>query len=115
MIENGRLFSVFITKLMELDFLRDPGQRDTNSAPIKRHVYDDNHDLEVATYYFQTLSNVLQYSTPTVMAALASELVVGVDEARCKTLVEREQKFSSNNNSMNLINRIQQTTTEMRT
>lgn len=94
MIENGRLFSVFITKLMELDFLRDPGQRDANSAPIKRHVYDDNHDLEVATYYFQTLSNVLQYSTPTVMAALASELVVGVDEARCKTLVEREQTFS---------------------
>lgn len=90
MILDGRLFSVFITKLMRLDFLRDPGQRDANGAPIKRHVYDDNHDLEVATYYFQTLSNVLQYSTPTVMAALASELVIGADEARGRVLVERE-------------------------
>lgn len=93
MIGNGRLFSVFITKLMGLDFLRDSGQRDANNAPIKRHIYDDNHDLEVATYYLQTLSNVLQYSTPTVMAALASELVVGTDEARGKVLAEREQPF----------------------
>lgn len=93
MIGNCRLFSVFVTKLMGLDFLRDPGQRDANGAPIKRHVYGDNHDLEVATYYFQTLSNVLQYSTPTVMAALASELVVGADEARGRVLVERKQPF----------------------
>lgn len=88
---NGRLFSVFITKLVDLDFLRDPGQRDPNGAPIKRHVYGDNHDLEVATYYFQTLSNVLQYSTPGVMAALASEWAVGADEARGKIMIEREQ------------------------
>lgn len=93
MIGNCRLFSVFVTKIMGLDFLRDPGQRDANGAPIKRHVYGDNHDLEVATYYFQTLSNVLQYSTPTVMAALASELVVGADEARGRVLVERKQSF----------------------
>ncbi|KAG0638060.1 Dopey, N-terminal-domain-containing protein [Tuber brumale] len=83
-----RLFSVFITKLLGLGFLRDPGQRDANGAPIRRQPFGENDDLEVATYYFQTLSNILQYSTNTVLAALASELVIGADEARAKALVE---------------------------
>lgn len=71
--------------------MKDPGQRDANGAPLKRHVYSENHDLEVATYYFQTLSNVLQYSTPSVMAALATESAIGTEETRLRALVESEQ------------------------
>ncbi|RPA91145.1 hypothetical protein L873DRAFT_1831516 [Choiromyces venosus 120613-1] len=83
-----RLFSIFITKFLGLGFLKDPGQRDANGVPIRRQPFGENDDLEVATYYFQTLSNILQYSTNTVLAALASELVIGADEARAKALVE---------------------------
>lgn len=82
---------MFVTKLVDLKFLKDPGPRDPHGAPVKRHVYGENHDLEVAAYYFQTLSNVLQYSTPSVMATLASELAIGADETRGKILAEREQ------------------------
>ncbi|PWW78348.1 hypothetical protein C7212DRAFT_281404 [Tuber magnatum] len=77
-----RLFSVFITKLLGFGFLRDPCQRDAKGAPVRRRLFGGDDDLEVATYYFQTLSNILQYSTSTVLAALASELVIGADEAR---------------------------------
>lgn len=89
-----RLFSVFITKLLGFGFLRDPGQRDVNGAPIRRQPFGEDDDLEVATYYFQTLSNILQYSTNTVLAALASELVIGADEARARALVEGKGPFS---------------------
>ncbi|KAH8153786.1 uncharacterized protein LAJ45_01553 [Morchella importuna] len=84
----NRLFSVFVSKLLGLDFLKDSGKRDANGAPLKRHVYRENHDLEVATYYFQTLSNVLQYSTPSVMAALATESAIGTEETRLRALAE---------------------------
>lgn len=79
---------MFVTKFLGLKFLGDPGLRDANGAPIERRVFGEDDDLEVATYYFQTLSNVLQYSTNTVLAALASELVVGADETRGKALIE---------------------------
>ena len=84
----NRLFWIFVAKFLELGFLKDPGQRDADAAPVKRQVFQEDDDLELATYYFRTLANILKHATQGVMTTLASELVVNGDEYRRRALVE---------------------------
>ena len=74
------MFWIFVAKLLDCDFLNDPGQRDEKGAPKTRPVYAEDDSIEIAIYYFQTLLNVLRYATNSVLATLAGELVVGSDE-----------------------------------
>lgn len=75
-------------KLLECRFLRDSGERDGDGAPRKRPVFAEDDCLEIATYYFQTLLNVLRYATNEMMHQLASELVVNGDEHKAAALRE---------------------------
>ncbi|KAL7276289.1 hypothetical protein RUND412_000703 [Rhizina undulata] len=92
-IENlgsaNRLFNIFVSKFLGLDFLKEAGPRDSSGMPVKRHVFEEDDDLEVATYYFQTLANVLEYSMKFSWDFLRNEFVAGSDEARAKCLSEQ--------------------------
>jgi hypothetical protein len=78
-----------VSKLVECEFLREPGQRNADGSPQKRPPFEEDDYLEIATYYFQTLLNILRYATSSMMARLAGELVINGEEARAKALSER--------------------------
>jgi hypothetical protein len=82
------LFWIFVEKLLECQFLRDPGERDGNGAPCQRLLFAEDDCLEIANYYFQTLLNILRYATNNMMAQLATELVVNGDESKAVILRE---------------------------
>lgn len=84
-----RLFNIFVIKLLGFKFLRDPGSRDTNGAPLKRRTFSVEDDLDICSYYLQTLSNILRYSTDVTLASLAKEKVVAADEHERSSLHSR--------------------------
>ncbi|KAI5778510.1 Dopey, N-terminal-domain-containing protein [Geopyxis carbonaria] len=86
---TNRLFWILATKLLDCEFLQNPGKRNADGAPLVRPMYGDDDFLEIGTYYFHTLLNVLRYSTNNVMAVLASELVVASDDTRSNALAQR--------------------------
>lgn len=85
---QNKLFWIFVTKLLSCGFLKDSGARDTFGAPHQRHLFAEDDYLEIAGYYFQTLSNVLRYATNGMMAQLANEMIVNGDEIRSTALIE---------------------------
>ncbi|KAA8909497.1 Dopey, N-terminal-domain-containing protein [Sphaerosporella brunnea] len=84
----NKLFWIFVEKLLGFPFLKDPGARDSDGAPRQRPIFAEDDCLEIATYYFQTLLNILRYSTNGMMAQLATELVVNGDERKAKALLQ---------------------------
>jgi hypothetical protein len=88
LIKNSRLFSIFVEKLLGFRFLKDPGSRDSDGAPRKRPVFGEDDCLEIATYYFQTLLNILRYATTGIMAQLEKEMVVNGDERKAQALLQ---------------------------
>ena len=82
----NRLFNLFIKKLLSFQFLRDPGVRDANSNPNHRHRFTPEDDLDVCSYYLQTLSNVLRYSTEVAIASIAKDKVNPTDESAARRL-----------------------------
>jgi len=65
-----------------------PGEIDGDGALRKRPLFAENDCLEIATYYFQTLLNILRYATNSMLAQLATELVINGDEGRAKTFAQ---------------------------
>jgi len=86
---DNRLFNLFINKLLSFQFLRDPGMRDANSNPDHRHKFTPEDDLDVCSYYLQTLSNVLRYSTEAAIASIAKDKVNATDESAARRLKNR--------------------------
>lgn len=76
----NRLFNLFFKKLLSFQFLRNPGMRDANGNPNHRHKFTPVDDLDVCSYYLQTLSNVLRYSTEAAVASIAKDKVIVTDE-----------------------------------
>lgn len=66
-----RLFSVFITKLSELPFLRR--RQGSITGPTTHFTEDD--DLSLALYYIRSLSSVLRWSPEAAWAVLAKRFV----------------------------------------
>ncbi|RPB20116.1 hypothetical protein L211DRAFT_858876 [Terfezia boudieri ATCC MYA-4762] len=83
---TAKLFNLFIKKLLSFQFLRDPGMRDANSNPHHRHKFTLEDDLDVCSYYLQTLSNVLRYSTEAAIASIAKDKVNSTDESAARRL-----------------------------
>jgi len=83
-----RLFWIFVEKFLGCQFLRDPGEIDGDGAPRKRPLFAENDCLEIATYYFQTLLNILRYATNNMLAQLATEPVINGDEGRAKAFAQ---------------------------
>ncbi|KAK3341517.1 Dopey, N-terminal-domain-containing protein [Lasiosphaeria hispida] len=75
LIGMEKLFTIFISKLAELSFLRRRSvSTDTSSSEgAIRFVLDD--DLDLALYYIRTLSNVLRWAPDTVWAPLAKKSI----------------------------------------
>jgi hypothetical protein len=90
LIGHSRLFWIFVEKLLGFRFLKDPGARDSDGAPRKRPIFEEDDCLEIATYYFQTLLNILRYATTGIMAQLATEMVVNGDEHKAEALSQRK-------------------------
>ncbi|KAI5797878.1 Dopey, N-terminal-domain-containing protein [Peziza echinospora] len=86
---TSRLFGIILNKLLSFPFLRDPGKRDPNSNPLKRHKFQAEDDLDVCSYYLQTLSNVLRYSTDSALALLAKDKAIANDEVGGKLIRTR--------------------------
>ena len=77
-------------KLLGFKFLKDPGERDANGSPNNRYQFMPEDDLEVCSYYLQTLSSILRYSTESTMASLAKEKVIFSDDNVGKIFTRRE-------------------------
>ena len=86
---NNRLFNLFAKKLLSFQFLQGPGMRDANGSPNHRHKFTPEDDLDVCSYYLQTLSNVLKYSTEAAIASIAKDKVNATDELAARQLKNR--------------------------
>ena len=71
-----RVVNIFVAKLLSFRFLRGPGIRDSNGNPSTRHKFTSEDDLDVCSYYIQTLSHVLKYSHEPAIASLAKDKVL---------------------------------------
>lgn len=89
-----RLYNLFVTKILSFRFLQDPGTRDVNGKPNERARFKPEDDLDVCSYYLQTLSNVLKYSIESAMASIGKDKVANIDDSKARLL--RNRKFSSN-------------------
>jgi hypothetical protein len=71
-----RLFNVFVTKLLSFKFLQSMPQ-----PGVKRPVLEDD-EVGICTYYLQSISTILKYSTTSMLSSLATEAVVRGNEDR---------------------------------
>lgn len=62
-----------MTELLDLGFIRQPGTRDPHGQPNKRVMWTHLDDLSLATYFMQTISNILRYLPEVGLATLAKE------------------------------------------
>lgn len=82
---------MFVAGLLGCKFLKDPGSRTSDSAPLKRPLFGGDDYLGIVTYYFITLTNVLKRvrnGTNEAFVILATKTVTDSDERR-KLLLER--------------------------
>ncbi|KAF8473844.1 Dopey, N-terminal-domain-containing protein [Kalaharituber pfeilii] len=83
-----KVSNIFVTKLLSFPFLKNPGSRDVNGNPHKRHIFTPEDDLDICSYYLQTLSNVLRFSTEQAMASLAKDKITVNDDVAAGMLKE---------------------------
>ncbi|KAF3921998.1 hypothetical protein ABW20_dc0105088 [Dactylellina cionopaga] len=67
-----RLFDIILSKILQFSFLGLPSPTGAKIAAKDQGITDDT-DIETCIYYFQTLNNVLRYSTEAVFASLAED------------------------------------------
>lgn len=89
-----RVVNIFVAKLLSFRFLRGPGVRDSNGNPTSRYKFTSEDDLDVCSYYIQTLSHVLKYSHEPAIASIAEDKVLIMDESVTRFLKDR--MFSTN-------------------
>ena len=84
-----RVVNIFIAKLLNFRFLRGSGVRDSNGNPSARHKFTSEDNLDVCSYYIQTLSHVLKFSHEPAIASLAKDKVVLTDGSVAGFLKDR--------------------------
>lgn len=70
---KDRLFNILVSKLLTFDFLYDAGKRLSNGAPKSRRVFVEEDDVQICTYYLETMANIFKYASSSTMASLANE------------------------------------------
>src|SRR5690606_21442022 len=85
-INKYRLFKIYINELLDLGFIRQPGTRDPHGQPNKRVIWTRLDDLSLATYFLQTISNILRYLPEFGLAMLAKEKLMSSDDQTEKFL-----------------------------
>lgn len=66
-----KLFGIFVNKLLACTFLH------SNSAKIQggKRVYSETDDLDIATYHFDSLANILKYASEKTLDSLATDQI----------------------------------------
>ncbi|EPS45678.1 hypothetical protein H072_330 [Dactylellina haptotyla CBS 200.50] len=67
-----RLFDTMLSKILHFPFLGLPSLTGTKISAKDQGITDDT-DIETCIYYFQTLNNVLRYSTESVLQSLGED------------------------------------------
>ncbi|KAK6503333.1 hypothetical protein TWF481_008356 [Arthrobotrys musiformis] len=67
-----RLFDIILSKILQFSFLGLPPPAGVKVAAKDQNITDDT-DIETCIYYFQTLNNVLRFSTEAVLQSLAED------------------------------------------
>ncbi|KAI0465793.1 putative regulator of reproduction dopa [Xylaria cf. heliscus] len=72
-----KLFSVFVTKMSELPFLRILSKTVNSTTSNASTSFSDDDDLDLALYYIRTLSNVLRWAPDALWGVLATKIIEG--------------------------------------
>ncbi|GAP83534.1 putative cellular morphogenesis regulator [Rosellinia necatrix] len=74
MVGIEKLFSVFVTKMSELRFLRTP-PKTVNSNGVPPTGFSTEDELDLGLYYIRTLSNVLRWAPDALWGVLATRIL----------------------------------------
>ncbi|KAF3937048.1 hypothetical protein ABW19_dt0210588 [Dactylella cylindrospora] len=67
---TDRLFDILLLKFLQFPFLGLPSPTGVKVSLKEQSITDDT-DIDACIYYFQTLNNILRYSTETILVSLA--------------------------------------------